>query len=110
MQFAGGDLPVNGVATASQAILVGWTEYGTASAFVLPTPYPGAQVIVQQDGSATANHTFVTDATAVLLNNTGNTTITLNYEGEGFHLVGSSATRWRIYSMNNPASIGTALS
>lgn len=112
VQFAGGDLPINSVAGAtSGALSMGYTEIASAtgSAFTLPTPYAGAHVIMNYTGSATNSRSFITDATAVTLNNTGNRTITTNYEGENFHLVGGSTTRWHIYSMSNPASTGTAL-
>jgi hypothetical protein len=111
-QFAGGNLPINSaVGTASGSISMGYTEKnsGTASAHTLPTPYPGAEVIVFKTGTATAGQSFVTDATTVTLNEQGDRTITLHEEGEGFHLVGSSTTRWRIRQFVH-SDAGAALS
>ncbi len=107
--FAGGDLPINAEGSAASAALsMGYTEIasGTASAFVLPTPYAGAHVIVNYTGSATNSRSFITDATAVSLNNTANRTITTNFESETFHLVGGSATRWHIYQLAAGNALG----
>lgn len=101
-EFAGGDLPNNGnCGSASGAISVGYQEKdsATASAHVLPTPYAGAHIAVHKTGSATAGQTFVTDATDVTINTQGDRTISLKEEGESFHLVGTSATRWRIQTL-----------
>ena len=111
LHFAGGDLPVNtAVGTASGSVLIGYTEKnsGTASAHVLPDPYPGARVTVFKTGTATAGQTFVTSATTVTLNTHGDRTIQLNWEGEGFTLRGSSTTRWRIEQLVSFASAGGA--
>ncbi len=100
-QFAGGDLPHNGVAgSASAALSMGYTEIGTgtASAFSLPTPYAGARVSVFKAGSATAGESFITDATGVSLNGQADRTITIDGEGDNFELAGVSATQWRVAS------------
>lgn len=98
-QFAGGDMPINSAqGTASGALSVGFTEVnsGTGSAYVLPTPYAGAHLAVQKTGTATAGKSFITDDAGVTLNEQGDRTIVIENEGEGFHLVGASATRWHI--------------
>src|SRR3990167_299371 len=62
LQFAGGNLPVNTMATGTDSgvlvtLSVGYYEVGsensTASRGVLPTPYGGAEVIVRKIGSGT---------------------------------------------------------
>lgn len=100
-QFAGGDLPSNGVVgSASADLSVGYSEIGTGtgSAFTLPTPYAGARVNVFKAGSATAGESFVTDATTVTVNGQGDRTITIDAEGDNFELTGVSSTQWRVVS------------
>lgn len=111
-QFAGGDLPNNGVVgSASAALSEGYSEIGTGTgtAYTLPTPYGGARIAVFKAGSATAGESFVTDATGVSLNGQADRTITLNEEGESFELVGVSTTQWRIVNLVS-ADAGAALS
>lgn len=116
LQFAGGNLPINTWATstgaaADQALSVGFYEIGSsissASTGILPTPYPGAEFIAVKVDSGTAPFTIDagSGATAVTFDAVGNRRITMNDEGEMIHLVGSSATRWRIYGMSMDASV-----
>lgn len=111
-QFAGGNLPINTFATGTAAelsgsVFVGFMEFGatvsTASRVVLPTPYPGAEFLAVRIGSATAQIEFDaggSGATAIVFDAIGNRRISTRYEGEWFHVVGSSTTRWRIQGMN----------
>ena len=119
-QFAGGNLPIQTFATGTAGPLallsVGFYEVGTsiatASRNVLPTPYPGAEVMVRKVDSGTAPFNFDAGAcasdisiglgggTGVTYDAVGNRRITMRYEGESFHVVGSSTSRWRIQSMN----------
>ena len=107
-QFAGGDLPTQTGATGTGGsdarLLVGQYELasagGTATHWFLPTPYPGAEVSVRMDGSMTTSRHFdCGGATAVTLDARGNRRIRMNVEGDSFHVVGVSTTRWRIKSM-----------
>lgn len=118
-QFAGGDLPVvelgtntNTATTAvgasaelAQPVVVGIYEEGTlhstASRYVLDTPYAGAEVVVRRDNSASLGHTFDaggSGATGITFDSVGNRRMTLLTEGDFFHVVGVSTTRWRIKS------------
>lgn len=114
-QFAGGNNPVQthstGTAAALNTLTYGYYEVGTSIATatrnVLPTPYPGAEVIVRKVDSGT--QTFVFDAggsgaTGVTYDAVGNRRITLRFEMEGFHVVGSSTSRWRLYGLNLTAT------
>ena len=105
-----GNLPIRTWATgtgaaADQALSHGFYEIGTqissATAGWLPAPYPGAEVVVRKIGSGT--QPMEVDAgsgdTAITFDGT-NRRITLAFEGEGFHLVGSSTSRWRIMNLN----------
>lgn len=114
-QFAGGNLPIQTFATGTEAALVtlevGYYEAGTvvatATRAVLPTPYPGAEVIVRKVGSGTQSQTFDaggSGATSIVYDAEGNRRITLRLEGEGFHVVGSSTTRWRINALHLTAT------
>lgn len=108
-QRIGGNLPIRtwatGTAAADQALSHGFYEIGSqissASAGNLPAPYPGAEVVVRKIGSGTA--AFEIDAgsgdTTITFDGT-NRRIVLTYEGEGFHLVGSSTARWRILNLD----------
>lgn len=111
LQFAGGNLPVQTFATGTAAALntlsVGFYEVGTsiatASRNVLPTPYPGAEVIVRKDDSGSQVFEFDaggSGATGITYDSVGNRRINLQNEGEGFHVVATSATRWRIQSLD----------
>jgi hypothetical protein len=115
-QFAGGNMPVGSPgtssATAVKTLTVGHYEVGTsitkATRFVLPTVYAGAEVIVRRDDSGSKIIQFDaggSGATGVTYDSVGNRVIKLQTEGEGFHVVGVSATRWRIYALNTNASL-----
>jgi hypothetical protein len=110
-QFAGGNLPINTAATGtSDAVAnaaVGFMELGTsiatATRYILPTPYPGAEVIVRRIDSGTQAIEFDaggSGATGVVYDATLNRRITTRHEGEHFHVVGSSTTRYRVYDTN----------
>jgi len=115
-QFAGGNLPTtqaqgSGSDACTVQLLVGAYELtsatgdGTATHWRLPTPYPGAEVSVRLNGSfVTAQHFDCGGATTVLLNDVGDRRILLAHEGDSFHVVGVSATRWRIQSVNSAAN------
>ena len=121
-QFAGGDLPSNtggsGTGACDARLLVGQYELasatgaGTSTHWFLPTPYPGAEVSVRMDASMTTARNFdCGGATTVLLDARGNRRIRMNVEGDSFHVVGVSTTRWRIKSMTvQPASFLTGAS
>src|SRR3990167_1943991 len=110
-QHAGGNLPINTAATGTEAalsgsIFVGFMEVGTsiatATRYVLPTPYAGAEFMAFKVDSGTQSIEFDaggSGATGVTYDSVGNRRITLRFEGENFHVVGSSATRWRIYGL-----------
>lgn len=118
-QFAGGNLPLgtlgtntNTATTGASAALakpvaVGQYEEGTlhstASRYALEAPYPGAEVIVRRDNSATLGHVFDaggSGATGVTFDSVGNRRFTLLTEGDYFHVLGVSTTRWRILGSN----------
>ena len=112
-QFAGGNLPIQtpttGTAVGHATLLVGFYEIGsataagdcTASRYVLPAPYAGAEVQVRRTDSGTIARHFdcATEATATVFDGVGNRRIALVTEGDGFHIVGTSATRWRLRSL-----------
>lgn len=115
LEFAGGNSPPGTLGTGTDDTLgsmvprVGHFELAsgaaTATRYVLGTPYPGAEVLVRKVGSGTALFTFDaggSGATSIVFDNdtTPNRRITLRYEGEHFHVVGASPTRWRILSTN----------
>jgi hypothetical protein len=113
-QFAGGNLPLQtfstGTAAALNTLAVGYYEVGTsvatASRNVLPTPYAGAEVHVTKQDSGTQVFHFDaggSGATGVTYDGS-NRRIILRQEGESFHVVGTSATRWRIMNINHHAS------
>lgn len=106
-QFAGGNLPIQTFSTGTAAALntfsVGFYEVGTsiatASRNVLPTPYPGAEVQVRKVDSGTQVFSFDaggSGGTGVTYDSVGNRRILLRFEGESFHVVGSSTSRWRL--------------
>jgi hypothetical protein len=123
-QFAGGDLPIQTFATGTAGPLnllsVGFYEVGTSIATatrnVLPTPYPGAQVQVRKVDSGTQAFNFDAGAcasnisvglgggTGVTYDSVGNRRIRLAREGEGFLVVGSSTSRWRIKQLEFSAT------
>lgn len=109
-QFAGGDLPIQthstGTAAALNTLSVGFYEVGTSIATatrnVLPTPYPGARVLVRKVDSGTEVFAFDaggSGATTITYDSVGNRKITMRFEGEGFEVVGSSTSRWRLYNL-----------
>lgn len=115
LQFAGGNLPIQTFATGTAANLVtlsvGFYEVGTsiatATRAVLPTPYAGAEVQVRKVDSGTQVFTFDaggSGATGITYDGPGNRRITLRFEGEGFHVVASSATRWRLRDLDMTAT------
>ena len=116
-QFAGGNLPIQtpgtGTAVAIGVIMsVGYYEVGTsistATRLGLPTPYPGAEVkVVKVDSGTEVMHFDAAGsvgATAVTYDGS-NRRIRLGVEGESFHVVGTSTTRWRIQSLVHHASV-----
>jgi hypothetical protein len=132
-QYAGGNLPIQTFATGTAAAIlkgrVGHYEVGTsiavATRVVLPTPYPGAEVRVFKVDSGTAAIEFDAGAcasnisigsgdaatsggTGVTYDSVGNRRFTLRFEGESFHVVASSTTRWRIQHMNWHGTGGSA--
>lgn len=119
-QYAGGNLPIETAATGTEAALsdtlgVGFMEVGTtistASRYVLPTPYPGAEFQVRKVDSGTQLFEFDaggSGATAITYDSVGNRRITLQTEGEGFHVVGSSTSRWRLRGLEIDASAVSA--
>jgi len=116
LQFAGGNLPIQTPGTgtavaAASTLLVGFYEVGTsistATRYVLPTPYAGAELIVQKNDSGSEVMEFDaggSGATGVTYDSVGNRRIKLQTEGDMFHVVASSSTRWRIYGQNINAS------
>jgi hypothetical protein len=125
-QFAGGNLPINTWATGTAAgdfgMKAGFYEVGTTIATgtrgVLPVPYPGAEVKVIKIGSGTESFAFdaggsasnqswvdgtVGGGTGVTYDGT-NRRIILRFEGENFHVVGSSTSRWRVYGLQLTAT------
>lgn len=114
-QHAGGNLPIQtfatGTADALNTLGVGYYEVGTsiatASRNVLPTPYPGAEVIVSKVDSGTQLFHFDaggSGATGIVYDSVGNRRIQLQAEGEAFHVVGSSTSRWRLVSSYHQAT------
>lgn len=114
LQFAGGNLPVQTHATGTADnitnLSVGYYEVGTsvatATRSILPTPYPGAEVVVRKIGSGTQAFNFDaggSGATGVTYDGT-NRRILLKAENEGFHVIGTSTTRWRIQQLDHHAS------
>ena len=121
-QFAGGNLPIRtpttGSAVGHATLLVGFYEIGsataagdcTASRYVLPTPFAGAEVqVIRTDSGTIARHfDCATGATATVFDNVGNRRIELKTEGDGFHVVASGSTRWRLRSLQFTATGASA--
>jgi hypothetical protein len=121
-QFAGGNLPIQtfstGTAAALNTLSVGFYEVGTsiatASRNVLPNPYPGAELRVVKVDSGSQLFEFhaggsATGATGWTFDSVGNRVITLQTEGDMFHVVadgasGTATSRYRIYGANINAS------
>lgn len=118
-QFAGGNLPIRtpatGTAVARASMEVGYYEVGsataagdcTASRYVLPAPYPGAEVQVRRTDSGTLVRHFdaggsdtAAGETGPVFDGVGNRRIALFREGDGFHVVASSTTRWNLRGMD----------
>jgi len=136
-QHAGGNLPLGVLATNTNTattavgasaelsavlktsmIIEDGSSHSSASRYVLPTPYAGAEIIVRRDDSGSALHTYDaggsagTDenaGTGVTYDSVGNRRFTIQRESEGFHVVGVSTTRWRIQSMNLHSSIAASV-
>jgi hypothetical protein len=127
VQFQGGNLPIRTAATGTAAgdgvMQVGYMELSTESCsgtrYVLPVPYAGAEVFVIRSGSGTGIVSFdaggsasnlswvdgtVGGGTGVTYDATGNRRINLQAEGEWFHAVGSSTSRWRLKGYGHQAS------
>ncbi len=109
LQWTGGTLPVRTASTgtggASRAIDLESGIYAIASAvctathYVLSVPYPGAEIKVYKDASMVTKMVFdagASDGTTIVFDNRGTRQITLVTEGDGFHVIGQSATRWQI--------------
>ncbi len=107
-QFAGGNLPTtqsqgSGTGACDAVLLVGAyqltsaTGDGTSTHWFLPAPYPGAEVKVRLNGSfITSQHFDCGGATTELINDKGDRRILLKHEGDEFHVVGISTTRWNV--------------
>jgi len=126
LHFAGGALPpvrtyASGSAAARTNLSVGFYEVGTAIAdatrAVLPTPYVGAEVMVRKvasgsgpiefDAGASASDVSVGlgGGTGVTYDGTGNRRVTLRTEGDMFHVVGTSTTRWQFRNVAFTSSV-----
>ena len=112
LQWTGGTLPprtpATGTGDASRAIdlEVGIyaiaSDVSTATHYVLSTPYAGAEIRVYKDASMVTSISFdagASDETGVHFDGRGTRRIALTTEGESFHVVGQSATRWQIVSL-----------
>ena len=121
-QFAGGNVPIQASAsgvTTEVALTVGHyvlgSAHGTSTEYVLPAPYPGAEVIVIR-GSGSGGHSIDIRAgtnTAVGYGATtiavsGRRTIRLARSGEGFHVRASGTTRWDMISYQYMATGASA--
>jgi len=115
--WCGGDLPTLTPATGTSDALgggfttAGYAEYGTslngtATRFVLPTPYKGCVIHVQKVDAGTQEAEFDaggSGATSITYDGS-NRRILLRNEGEGFRVRATSTTRWRIEYLNHHAS------
>ncbi len=127
-QYAGGNLPIQtfasgtGTAAGLYGLAVGYYEIGTSIAtstrMILPLPYPGAEIHVTKVDTGTRSFLFhaggsvgiattYSGATGVTFDAEGNRVITVRVEGESFHVVGSSTSRWRIQNMHYVSSAGS---
>lgn len=115
-QFAGGNMPIQTMASGTAGVktltAMGYYEVGsgisTASKVILPAPYPGAEFQARKGSGTTPFLFYAGTATAVVYDTKGNRAIRLTREGESFHLVGSSTTRWRIRGMEINATGASA--
>jgi len=120
-QFAGGNLPIQsmpatGTAVALAAAMAGVGQYeigtsiGTATRFALPTPYPGLEIRVQKMDSGSEIFAFDAGGSGATDIYIGNATISqqrriqLQTEGDMFHVVGVSTSRYRLAGYNINAS------
>ena len=131
MHYAGGNLPIQtfasgtGTAAGLYGLAVGYYEIGTSIAtstrMILPLPYAGAEIMVRKAdtgtrsflfhaGGSTGIATTYSGATAVVFDAVGNRVIDVRVEGEMFHVVGSSTSRWRIQNMHYVNSLGSCAS
>lgn len=123
-QYAGGNLPIQTLSTGTAVALGAVMESGlydigtsvsTATRVALRVPYPGAEIIVNKADTGTriihfdaGNSATAAQGTSVVYNANGDRRFLLRYQGEGFHVVGSSTSRWRIISMNMVSTYGSA--
>ncbi len=123
-QFAGGNMPIQTVATGTAVTLGAVMEVGnydigtsisTSTRNALRVPYPGAEINVRKVDSGTrvfhfdaGNSATAASGTSVVYDAAGNRRFLLRYQGEGFHVVGSSTSRWRILNMYSVATYGSA--
>ena len=125
-QFAGGNLPIQsmpatGTAVALAAAMAGVGQYeigtsiGTATRFALPTPYPGLEIRVQKMDSGSEIFAFDAGGSGATDIYIGNATISqqrriqLQTEGDMFHVVGVSTSRYRLAGYNiNASSVAPA--
>ena len=109
LQWTGGTLPPRvpstGTGDASRAVDLEVGIYPIASAvctathYVLSTPYAGAEIMVYKDASMTTAMVFDaggSGATDVYFDGRNTRQVTLNVEGESFHVKGQSATLWQL--------------
>jgi len=119
LQWTGGTLPprtpATGTGDASRAIDLEVGVYAIASAvctathYVLSTPYAGAEIMVYKDASMTTKMVFDaggSGATDVVFDGRGTRQIELNVEGEAFHVLGQSATRWQVVRLSHGTATG----
>lgn len=115
LQWISGNLAINTAATGTEAALSaalvpGFLEAGTsistATRYVLPTPYAGAEFTVNRVDSGTQAMEFDaggSGATGITYDGSARR-IMLKARTEGFRVVGSSATRWRLMDLRYNAS------
>ncbi len=110
LQFAGGNVPLQASAsgvTTRVALNVGHyilsTDNGTSTRYVMPAPYPGAEVIVQRGSGTDEIRIDAGTNTAVGFGSTaiavaGRRSIRLERAGDMFHVRASGTTRWDFIS------------
>lgn len=115
LQWISGNLPINTAATGTEAALsaaitAGYYDIGTsiatATRYVLPTPYVGAELVFHRVDSGTQAMEFDaggSGATAITYDGSARR-IMLKARTEGFRVVASSTSRWRIMAMRYNAS------
>lgn len=118
VQYAGGNLPIRTWATGTAAgdfgMSPGYYEIGTSIATssrgVMPVPYPGCevkclkvdsgtQVFALHAGACASNISWVDGTTGggtAVTYDGSNRSMLLQAEGDWFHVVGSSTSRWRV--------------